>query len=145
MKDDSQTLEMWEFRDCRPDPEQCYIADQTLLALCNAIQNLPPKMRNVLDLYYGKEHRLKDAASTLGITELAARSRVSRARRMLRRALRNQWNQGEVNHRSLERSRKLWRNCKPSQIRNRCLAQNHLTVSDSIALVQSECPSPLTL
>lgn len=144
IKDDSQTLDIWEFRDPRPDPEQCYIADQTLLALRNAIQRLPLKMRNVIDLYYGREHRLKDAASILGITELAARSRVLRARHMLRRALRNQFNPGEVNHKSLESPPQARRNCRPSQIRNRPRAHNHLTVSDGVALVQSECPSPLT-
>ena len=86
IKDDTQTFEMWEFRDPRPDPEQCYIADQTFLALRAAIQRLPPKMRNVIDIYYRKGHQLKDAASTLGITEQNAKSRVLRARRMLRRS-----------------------------------------------------------
>jgi RNA polymerase sigma-70 factor (ECF subfamily) len=47
----------------------------------------PPKVRNVMILYYREDRRLKDAASTLGITEQSAKSRVLRARRMLRPSL----------------------------------------------------------
>lgn len=85
--DDGWRFETWEFRDPQPDPEQCYIANQTLLALRNAIQRLPPRFRGVMDLHYGKEHRLKDTAETLGITETAAKARALRGRRMLRRSL----------------------------------------------------------
>ena len=146
IKDDSQTLEMWEFRDPRPDPEQSYIADQALVALRNAIWRLPPKMRTVMDLYYTKEHCLKDASSTLGITERAAKARMLRARRMLRGSLKRQQNPDAANHTRLERSPQAGRNCTSSQTGTGPGAQNHLTfrVSDRGALVQSEGPSPLS-
>lgn len=76
-----------EIRDPRPDPEQRYTRYQTRQILGHAIRRLPPGIRTITDMYYRKEHRLKDAADTLGISEQSAKSRVLRARRMLRCSL----------------------------------------------------------
>jgi RNA polymerase sigma-70 factor (ECF subfamily) len=83
--EDGRSLVAWEFRDPGPDPEQNYIKGQTILTLRKAIQRLPPATRSVMDLYFRQERRLKETAATLGITEAAAKSRISRARRMLKK------------------------------------------------------------
>ena len=87
----SETLEIL---DPRPNPEQCHILSQTNEMVHDAMQRLPIRMRSLMDLHYRKNHPIKDAALTLGITETAAKSRILRARRMLRRSLKKEelWN-----------------------------------------------------
>jgi RNA polymerase sigma-70 factor (ECF subfamily) len=87
VSDDGQRFDSPDFRDQGLDPEQSYIADQTLGKLRNAVQQLPANARFLMDLYYRKERRLKDAAATLGISEATAKSRLLRGRLMLRRSL----------------------------------------------------------
>jgi RNA polymerase sigma-70 factor (ECF subfamily) len=84
---DGQRFDSPDFRDRGLDPEQSYIADQTLRKLCSATQRLPAHARRLMDLYYRKGCRLKDAAAILGISETTAKSRLLRARQMLRRSL----------------------------------------------------------
>jgi RNA polymerase sigma-70 factor (ECF subfamily) len=84
---DGQRFDPPDFRYQGLDPEQGYIADQTLRTLRSATQWLPAHARSLMDLYYRKERCLKDAAATLGISEGAAKSRLLRARHMLRRSL----------------------------------------------------------
>jgi RNA polymerase sigma-70 factor, ECF subfamily len=85
--EDGQRKETPEFRDPRPNPEQRYTTYQTRQILDHAIRRLPPRIRTVTDMYYRKEYRLKDAADTLGISEHSAKSRVLRARQLLRCSL----------------------------------------------------------
>jgi RNA polymerase sigma-70 factor, ECF subfamily len=89
--EDGQSFRAWEFRDPRPDPEQNYITGQTRLTLRKAIERLPPAARSVMDLYFRQQRHLKETAATLGITESAAKSRILRARRVLFRSMRRQW------------------------------------------------------
>jgi len=84
--DDGETLVV-EFRDPALDPEQRYMMSQTSQKLRRAVTRLSPQVRNLLEMYYKGELRLKDAAQILGIPEATAKSRILRARRMLRRAL----------------------------------------------------------
>jgi RNA polymerase sigma-70 factor (ECF subfamily) len=84
---DGQRFDSMDFRDPGLDPEQRYMADQTLHKLHNAMQRLPPHARSLMDLYYRKERRMKDAAALLGITVATAKSRLLRARHVLRRSL----------------------------------------------------------
>jgi RNA polymerase sigma-70 factor (ECF subfamily) len=53
----------------------------------NAVRRLSPQVRNLMEMYYNSELRLKDAAKILGISEATTKSRILRARRMLRRSL----------------------------------------------------------
>jgi RNA polymerase sigma-70 factor (ECF subfamily) len=76
-----------EYRDSAPDPEQRYIISQTSQQLKHAVARLSPQVRTLLEMYYKSELRLKNAAQILGITEASMKSRMLRARRMLRRAL----------------------------------------------------------
>jgi len=87
VSEDGQRFESPEFRDPGLNPEQRYIADQTIDKLRSIMRRLPAHVRTVMDLYCMKELRLKDAAAILGITEAAAKSRVLRGRKRLRRSL----------------------------------------------------------
>jgi RNA polymerase sigma-70 factor, ECF subfamily len=138
-------FETLELRDPAPDPEQEYMTDQTSLTLQKAIEKLPPRTRSVMDLYYRKERRIKEAAAMLGITEATAKARMLRARRILRRSLKQQ-NPDTLNDKRLERSPENSEELYVFANKNRPRAQNHLTarVSDSVALVQSEYPSLFT-
>jgi RNA polymerase sigma factor (sigma-70 family) len=84
--EDGQTLVM-ECRDPAPDPEQRYMMSQTSQKLKRAVARLSPQVRILLEMYYKSELRLKDAAQILGISEATTKSRMLRARRMLRRSL----------------------------------------------------------
>ena len=84
--DDGETLVV-EFRDPALDPEQRYMMSQTSQKLRRAVTRLSPQVRNLLEMYYKSELRLKDAAQILGIPEATAKSRILRARRILRRSL----------------------------------------------------------
>ena len=84
--DDGETFVM-EFRDHAPDPEQRYMMLQTSQKVSHAVERLSPKLRNLLEMHYQSELRLKDAAKILGIPEATTKSRMLRARGMLRRSL----------------------------------------------------------
>lgn len=87
---DTRGSETLEIRDPRPNPEQCRIMSQTNEMVHDAMQRLPIRLRSLMDLHYRKNHPIKDAALTLGITETAAKSRILRARYMLRRSLKRE-------------------------------------------------------
>ena len=87
--DDGQNLETREFRDSRLNPEQRYVMSRTMQGLSQAIDKLPANFRGMMDLYYRRELLLKDAAEALGITEQAAKSRLMRARNLLRHSFNN--------------------------------------------------------
>jgi RNA polymerase sigma-70 factor (ECF subfamily) len=84
--EDGETLVV-EFRDPAPDPEQRHMMSQTSQKVNNAVGRLSPQLRNILEMYYKSELRLKDAAKILGVSEATMKSRMFRARRMLRRSL----------------------------------------------------------
>ena len=84
---DGQRFESPEFRDPGLNPEQRYVADQTIDKLRSIMRRLPAHVRTVMDLYCVQELRLKDAAAILGITEATAKSRIHRVRNQLRRSL----------------------------------------------------------
>lgn len=92
---DGEKLEPAQFRDPQPNPEQRYMTYQTLLSVRHATQELPPQLRGVIDLHYGNDQSVKDAAETLGITVAAAKSRLLRARRVLRGSLNRRWNEAK--------------------------------------------------
>jgi RNA polymerase sigma-70 factor (ECF subfamily) len=84
--EDGDTLVM-EWRDTAPDPEQRCMMSQTRQKLKHALTRLSPQVRTLLEMYYKHELRLKDAAQILGISEATTKSKLLRARRTLRRAL----------------------------------------------------------
>jgi RNA polymerase sigma-70 factor (ECF subfamily) len=75
--------------DSSPNPEQHYDAHQTSVILTRAVEELPPVFRQVVEHYHRDEAKLVDVANTIGITVGAAKSRLPRARRLIRRHLKN--------------------------------------------------------
>lgn len=71
------------------NPEQIYSKVQTSVIVSNEVSRLPAGFRPLLDLYYGEENSLNDAAYALGMTLATAKSRLVRARALLRRRLRH--------------------------------------------------------
>ena len=71
------------------NPEQHYDAYQTRLMLIRAVEKLPSSCRQVLQHYNKDETKWVDVANALGITVTAAKSRLLRARKLLRRRLKN--------------------------------------------------------
>ena len=59
----------------------------THLAVEAALQSLPPGYRGIVYLYYSEEFPIRRIASSLGLSETAVRSRLSRARERLRQTL----------------------------------------------------------
>jgi RNA polymerase sigma-70 factor (ECF subfamily) len=84
--EDGETLAM-EWRDPAPDPEQRYVIFETSQKVNHAVRRLSPQHQQLLEMYYKSELRLKDAAIIFGISEATTKSRLLRARRMLRRSL----------------------------------------------------------
>ena len=83
---DGETL-VTECRDPAPDPEQRYMLSQTRQKVKQAVTRLSPQVRTLMEMYYKREHRLKDIAKALGISEATTKSRMLRARGLLRRSL----------------------------------------------------------
>jgi hypothetical protein len=56
----------------------------------------------MMNLYYRSDLLLKDAAKALGITEQAAKSRLMRARKLLRRSFNAPWNAPRESSKQIE-------------------------------------------
>ena len=87
--DDELSGRMYVVPDYRPNPEERYIWGETRQRIVAIIQSLPSDLRSIVHLYYEKEQPSKEVALTLGISEAAAKSRMLRARKRLRRSLKN--------------------------------------------------------
>jgi RNA polymerase sigma-70 factor, ECF subfamily len=77
----------WEVPDPALNPEEIYLRNQISQILKEAMRNLPPPFRSLMERYHANELELHEAALALGITKSAAKSRLFRARVILRRLL----------------------------------------------------------
>jgi RNA polymerase sigma-70 factor (ECF subfamily) len=84
---EGERVRTWEIPDPSPNPEQRYDAYQRRAMLAQAMETLPPRVRQVVEHYRRDEGRLVDIANASGITVAAAKSRLLRARKLLRRRL----------------------------------------------------------
>jgi RNA polymerase sigma-70 factor (ECF subfamily) len=87
---EGKEVEALQVADPMPDPEQICAKRQASQTLSQAVRMLPPDFRLLIERYHQEELRLVDAASAIGITEAAAKSRLLRARKVLRRHLKNE-------------------------------------------------------
>ena len=71
-----------------PNPEQIYVASELNALIEHQIRELPPRVQAAFRLQKIAEFSVTEAARALGIRESALKSRVSRARRRVARALR---------------------------------------------------------
>jgi RNA polymerase sigma-70 factor, ECF subfamily len=72
-----------QLADHRIDPEQALIREQSIGIVRSAIHSLPSSLREYVEQHFLKELPHKEAASTLGISLAAGKSRSLRARRKL--------------------------------------------------------------
>jgi RNA polymerase sigma-70 factor (ECF subfamily) len=80
-------LEQWDFPDASADPERLCADKETEDLLRSAISRLLWLYRSVFELFYTKDLSTIETAQVMGISEAAAKSRLLRARRTLRRSL----------------------------------------------------------
>jgi DNA-directed RNA polymerase specialized sigma24 family protein len=73
--------------DHSPGPEEIYSKKQANLLVRREVEALHPKLRSVVDEYYGAESSLEEAAKALDISLTAAKSRLGRSRSRLRSSL----------------------------------------------------------
>ena len=85
-----EIIEHWEIPDPSPNPEQLYVKRQTSQILSDAIARLPSNYRPIVEQFHGNDLKVTEAAQALGLKEGAAKSRLLRARALLRRRLQNQ-------------------------------------------------------
>jgi len=86
-KSDQDDFRPRELSDWRPNPEQILAKEEIAELLRRAIQSLPAIYREVFLLRDVEHHSTEDAATALGITVPAAKTRLLRARLMVREFL----------------------------------------------------------
>src|ERR1700678_1625945 len=85
--DPNSNSERWEIRSLAEDPESSYVRREREALLREAIRRLPPRCREVVELWQAKEYSAREIAQALGISVPAVKSRVSRARLTLQAEL----------------------------------------------------------
>lgn len=80
----SQPCSTFNLADPLQNPEQIYSRRQLYQYVCEAVDNLPSQLRQIIECCYGGECSIAAAAEVCGISVPAAKSRLLRARRMLR-------------------------------------------------------------
>jgi RNA polymerase sigma-70 factor, ECF subfamily len=85
--DASGNSERWEIQSLAEDPESSYVRRERDALLKEAIRRLPPRCREVVELWQATEYTAREIAQTLGISVPAVKSRLSRARLTLRAEL----------------------------------------------------------
>jgi len=89
---DGKELETLELSDPWPNPEQLCAKREASHRLAQAVRILSPGFRVLVERYHHDEDGLLDAANSIGITVAAAKSRLLRARNVLRRHLKSEMN-----------------------------------------------------
>ncbi len=69
------------------EPEQQFLRKETDEIIRQKVQQLPDKYRVVIYLYYSAELKIKEIAQCLHITESAVKSRMRKAKNMLKKDL----------------------------------------------------------
>jgi RNA polymerase sigma-70 factor, ECF subfamily len=80
------TWQHWEIADQAQNAEEVYATHERLEHLRRAIRRLAPSLRNVLEMHQSTDSSLKEVAEYAGISVAATKSRLSRAKRNLRKA-----------------------------------------------------------
>jgi RNA polymerase sigma-70 factor, ECF subfamily len=83
---DGDTWQHWEIVDQTKNAEEVYATYERLEFLRRAIGRLKPSLRNVLEIHQSNDSSLKEVADFAGISVAATKSRLSRAKKTLRKA-----------------------------------------------------------
>jgi RNA polymerase sigma-70 factor (ECF subfamily) len=84
---DGETWQHWEVADPTKDVEELYVRHERLERLRREICRLQPNLRNVIEIHQSNDNSVKEIADLAGISVTATKSRLLRARTILRRAL----------------------------------------------------------
>ncbi len=85
---DGETWQQWEMADKRANTEEHYVRKETERHLKRAIHRLRPALRTIVEIQQSDDSSVKEIAEVAGISVAAAKSRLLRARTVLRRSLR---------------------------------------------------------
>jgi RNA polymerase sigma-70 factor, ECF subfamily len=85
---DGDTGQHWEIVDQMKNAEELYAAHERLERLRQTISRLQPSLRNVLEIHHSNDSSLKEVSEFAGISVAATKSRLSRAKKTLRKLLR---------------------------------------------------------
>jgi len=84
---DGETWQPREFADPAKDVEELYARHETVEHLRRAICRLKPALRDVIEIHQSNDGSVKEIAEIAGISVAATKSRLLRARSILRRSL----------------------------------------------------------
>jgi len=86
---DGETWQQWEMADKRANVEEHYVRKETERHLNRAIHRLRPALRTIIEIQQAHDSSVKEISEVAGISVAAAKSRLLRARTVLRRSLRS--------------------------------------------------------
>jgi RNA polymerase sigma-70 factor (ECF subfamily) len=84
---DGETWQHWEIADQTKNVEELYARHEGAERLKRAICRLQPALRIVVEIHQSNDSSVKETAQLAGISVAATKSRLLRARKILRRAL----------------------------------------------------------
>jgi RNA polymerase sigma-70 factor (ECF subfamily) len=82
-----ETWQQWEVADRTKDVEELYAKHERVERLRRAICRLQPTLRNVVEIHQSNDRSVKEIADLAGISVAATKSRLLRARKILRKTL----------------------------------------------------------
>jgi RNA polymerase sigma factor (sigma-70 family) len=86
---DGEIWQQWEMADKRANTEEHYVRKETERHLKRAIHRLRPALRTIIEIQQAHDSSVKEISEVAGISVAAAKSRLLRARTVLRRSLRS--------------------------------------------------------
>jgi RNA polymerase sigma-70 factor (ECF subfamily) len=86
---DGETWQQWEMADKRANIEEHYVRKESERHLKRAIHRLRPALRTIIEIQQAHEGSVKEISEVAGISVAAAKSRLLRARTVLRRSMRS--------------------------------------------------------
>jgi RNA polymerase sigma-70 factor (ECF subfamily) len=84
---DGETWQHWEIADQTKNIEELYARHERVERLRRAIRRLQPRLRSVVEIHQSNDKSIKEIAELAGISVAATKSRLLRARKILRKAL----------------------------------------------------------
>jgi RNA polymerase sigma-70 factor, ECF subfamily len=80
-------ISQWEIADQTKSVEELHTGQERVERLKRAIRRLQPALRNVIEIHQSEDRSVKEVAELAGISVAATKSRLLRARKILRRLL----------------------------------------------------------
>jgi RNA polymerase sigma-70 factor (ECF subfamily) len=84
---DGETWQHWEIADETKNIEELYARHERVERLKRAIHRLQPTLRSVVEIHQSNDRSVKEIADLAGISVAATKSRLLRARKILRKTL----------------------------------------------------------